>query len=139
MTLRTMTLRTRLTAAFVLVVLLPLLVVLAVVTLTLPAALSSQQEQGVRSTSRLAASIAMGLCDRARAAAEIGAQAAAATTSADDAALGPDLEELVRRGLADGVRVTLPGGGTAAQAGESPELPPRDCTSGEVAVTGDLV
>jgi len=133
------TLRTRLAAAFVLVVLLPLLVVLAVVRLALPAALSEQQQEAARSSSRLAAGVVMGLCDRARGAAEAAARAAAATTSADDAGLASGLGELVRRGLADGVRVTLPGGATAAQAGEAPDVPPRDCTTGEVAVTGELV
>ncbi len=134
-----MTLRTRLTAAFVLVVLLPLLVVVAVVTTVLPDRITAQQEQSVRSSSRLAGSVVMGLCDRARAAAEAAARAAAATTSVDDAGLTSGLAELVRRGLADGVRVTLPGGATAAQAGEAPAVPPPDCTTGEAAVTGDLV
>ena len=134
-----MTLRTRLTAAFVLVVLLPLLVVLTVVTLTLPETLSKQQQEGVRSTSRLGGSFVLGLCDRARAAAEAAARAAAATTSADDAGLASGLAEQVRRGLADGVRVTLPGGATAAQAGQAPDAPPRDCSTGGRAVTGELV
>ncbi|TBR14879.1 MAG: hypothetical protein EPO57_10845, partial [Chitinophagaceae bacterium] len=92
-----MTLRTRLTAAFVLVVLVPLLVVVALVTTALPTALHERQEQGLTSSSRLAASVIAGLCDRAGAAAEATARAAAATGSLGD--LEGTLDELVRRGL----------------------------------------
>ena len=132
-----MTLRTRLTAAFVLVVLVPLLVGVALVTSALPAALAERQEQGVTSSSRLAASVVEGLCDRARAGAEAAARAAAATT--EPAALASGLEELVRRGLADGVRVTSGNGATVAAAGFAPAVPQRDCTTGDVALTDRTV
>ena len=132
-----MTLRTRLTAAFVVVVLVPLLVGVALVTSTLPAAIAERQEQGVTSSSRLAASVVAGLCDRARAGAEAAARAAAATTAPE--ALESGLEELVRRGLADGVRVTTGAGTTVATAGFAPQVPRRDCTTGDVALTDGTV
>jgi len=131
------TLRTRLAAAFVLVVLVPLLVVVTLVTATLPAALDERQEQGLSSSSRLAASVVAGLCDRAQAAAEAVARTAAATSSPDQ--LRPALEELVRRGVADGVRVTGSVGQTAGEAGAAPQVPARDCTTGEAVRTGALV
>ncbi len=132
-----MTLRTRLTAAFVLVVLVPLLVVVTLVTATLPAALDERQEEGLLSSSRLAASVVAGLCDRATAAAEAVARAAAATSST--AQLRPVLEELVRRGVADGVRVTGSVGQTVGAAGSAPPVPARDCTTGEVVRAGAVV
>ena len=131
-----MTLRTRLAAAFVLVVLVPLLVVVTLVTTALPNALQERQEQGLTSSSRLAASVIAGLCDRAAAAAEATARAAAATESLDD--LEGTLTELVRRGVADGVRVIGPDGRGAA-AGEAPQFPERGCRSGDVARAGDAV
>ena len=131
-----MTLRTRLAAAFVLVVLVPLLVVVALVTTALPTALQERQDQGLTSSSRLAASVIAGLCDRAGAAAEATARAAAATDSL--AELEGTLAELVRRGVADGVRVTGPDGRGAA-AGDAPQVPERGCRAGGVARDGDLV
>jgi two-component system cell cycle response regulator len=133
------TLRTRLTAAFVLVVLVPLLVVVALVTTALPAAMSERQEQGVSSSSRLAASVLAGLCDRARAGAEAAARAAAASSGPDDGALSGGLDELVRRGVADGVRITGADGSTLADAGEAPPVPTRDCTTGQPVLSGALV
>jgi diguanylate cyclase (GGDEF)-like protein len=131
------TLRTRLTAAFVLVVLVPLLVVVTLVTATLPGALAERQEQGLASSSRLAASVVAGLCDRAGAAAEAVARSAAAT-SGGGVGLDLALEELVRRGVADGARVTGSVGQTAASAGDAPPVPRRDCTTGAAVRTGAL-
>ena len=48
-----MTLRARLTAAFVLVVLVPLLVVVVLITTALPAAVADRQEAGLTSGARL--------------------------------------------------------------------------------------
>jgi two-component system cell cycle response regulator len=128
-----MTMRTRLTAAFVLVVLVPLLVVVALVTTALPTAVTERQERGVTSSARLAASVLAELCERARAGAQAAAYAAAATSDttpeAGDAALRARLEELVRRGLADGVRVTAEGG-TDVAVGTAPPVPAQDCTTG---------
>ena len=133
-----MTLRTRLTAAFILVVLVPLLVVVGIVTTALPSALAERQEQGLTSTSRLAASVVASLCDRAAAAAEAAARAAAATAGGE-AGLRPALQDLVRRDVADGVRITRADGSTAAEAGAAPAVPQRDCRTGEVVRTGGLV
>jgi two-component system cell cycle response regulator len=132
------TLRTRLTAAFVLVVLVPLLVVVAIVTSALPSALAERQEQGLTSTSRLAASVVASLCDRAAAAAEAAARAAAATVGGE-AGLRPALQDLVRRDVADGVRITRADGSTAAEAGTAPAVPQRDCRTGEVVRTSGVV
>ena len=70
-----MTLRSRLTAAFVAVVLVPLLVVIALVTAALPAAVAGRQEQGLTSSARLAAEVVAQLCGRARATAEAAGRA----------------------------------------------------------------
>jgi two-component system cell cycle response regulator len=132
-----MTLRTRLTAAFVLVVLVPLLVVVALVTTTLPAALSDRQQQGLASTSRMAAAVVAGLCDRAAAGAEAAARSAAVAGSEE--ALQRAVEELVRRGVADGVLVRRADGRTAAEAGTAPPVTGRDCTTGALARRGPVV
>ena len=134
-----MTLRTRLTAAFLVVVLVPLLVVLAVVTSRLPEQLAQVEERGLRDSSRLVAQLVARRCDQALAAAEVAARAARATTRADDPELTVVLEDLVQRGLADGVRVTRPGGETAAVVGVAPQVPERDCTSGAPSATGERV
>jgi hypothetical protein len=133
------TFRTRLTTAFVVVVVVPLLVVLAVVATLLPKALEQVEERGLRDSSALVAQLVESRCDRARAAAQVAARAASATTGADDPSLPAVLDELVRRTLADGVRVTRPGGTTAAWAGAAPDVPERDCTAGRPTVTGELV
>ena len=128
-----MTLRTRLTAAFVLVVLVPLLVVVVVVTVTLPSAVGDRQAQGVASSSRLAAAVVTSVCDRARAAAEAAARVAAGG-GGSAAAVQPGLDDLVRRGLADGVRLVDAGGTTVASSGTAPQVPARDCSTGGVVV-----
>ena len=133
-----MTLRTRLAAAFVLVVLVPLLVVVTLVTTALPAALADRQDQSLTSSSRLAAAVVASLCDRASAGAEAAARAAAAAPPSG-AGLAATLEELVRRGVADAIRITGADDATAAVAGDAPEVPTRDCTTGAPVVTGDRV
>jgi len=133
------TLRTRLTAAFLVVVLVPLLVVLAVVTTALPDQLANMEERGLRDSSRLVAQLVDSRCDRARAAAQVAARAASATRRADDPELATALVDLVARDLASGVRVTRPGGATAAAAGLLPSGPVKDCAAGVPTVTGDVV
>ena len=128
-----MTLRSRLTAAFVLVVLVPLLVVVALVTTALPQAVAERQEQGLSASGRLAAAVVAELCGRARAAAEAAGRASATT---DPAELTLVLQQIVRSGLADGVRVVAADGQSRAVAGTAPGLPPRDCRTGEAARTG---
>ena len=133
-----MTLRTRLTAAFVLVVLVPLLVVVVVVTVTLPAAVGERQQQGVASASRLAAAVVTAVCDRARAAAEAVARVAAAD-GGTSAGVQAGLDDLVLRGVADGVRLVSADGRTVGSSGSAPAVPAQDCAAGGVLVEGDTV
>ncbi|MCW2615392.1 MAG: diguanylate cyclase with sensor [Frankiales bacterium] len=123
-----MTLRSRLTAAFMLVVLVPLLVVVGLVTTALPAAVADRQEQGLASSARLAAAVVGQLCVRARATAE-----AAGRATADPATLQAAIDALVDNDLADGVLVTGLDGRTLAVTGSAP---PRtttdDCVAGQV-------
>jgi diguanylate cyclase (GGDEF)-like protein len=118
-----MTLRGRLTAAFVLVVLVPLVVGAFLVSRAVPKAVQDSQRVGALSSSRLVAQVLRDYCDRARATAESVARVAgsgtpfqtrAATTSA------------VERTLADGVRVSDPTGAVVASAGSVPAAP-HDC------------
>ena len=123
-----MTLRTRLAAAFVLVVLVPLLVGAVLLAAALPRALEERQEQGLVSNARLAALSVSELCNRARSAAEAAGRAATST----DPVLQDALQSLVDRGLADGVRVVGPDGRDRAEAGAATAVPEQDCTAGEV-------
>ncbi|MGZ6828018.1 MAG: hypothetical protein ACXVGH_14630, partial [Mycobacteriales bacterium] len=65
-----MTLRRRLTAAFVLVVVVPLLVGLVLLARALPHAVQARQQAGVVSAARLVGTVLQDYCDRAEAAAE---------------------------------------------------------------------
>ena len=130
-----MTLRSRLTAAFVLVVLVPLLVVVALVTRALPAALANGQEQSLVPSGRLAAEVVGQLCRRARAAAE-----AAGRAASEPAGLERGLQDLVRGELADGVEVLDSSGGVVASAGRVPApVTGGDCVTGKVLRSGDAV
>ena len=130
-----MTLRSRLTAAFVAVVLVPLLVVIALVTTALPAAVADRQEQGLTSSGRLAAEVLAQLCGRARASAE-----AAGRAAADPAGLQRGVDGLVRSELADGVEVLDASGTVLASAGRVPTPPTGgDCVSGELLRSDDAV
>ena len=121
-----MTLRSRLTAAFVLVVLVPLLVVIALVTRALPAVVGTQQEQGVASSGRLAAEVVSQLCRRARATAE-----AAGRAASEPAGLDRALQDLVGGELADGVEVLDATGAVRSSAGQVPRLSlTGDCVTG---------
>ena len=121
-----MTLRSRLTVAFVLVVLVPLLVVIALVTSALPAVVRTQPEQGVASSGRLAAEVVSQLCRRARATAE-----AAGRAASEPAGLDRALQDLVGGELAYGVEVLDATGAVRASAGRVP-LPSEtgDCVTG---------
>lgn len=131
-----MTLRSRLTAAFVLVVGVPLLIVVALLTTVLPAAVAERQEQGLSASGRLAAAVLAELCGRARGAAEAAGRASASDAPAE---LTVALEQIVRSGLADGVRVVSPDGSSLAVAGTAPGVPARDCTTGQAVRTGRAV
>ena len=128
-----MTLRSRLTAAFVLVVLVPLLVVIVLVTSAIPAAVGKQQEQGVASSGRLAAEVVSQLCRRARATAE-----AAGRAASEPAGLDRALQDLVGGELADGVEVLDATGAVRSSAGRVPLASPADdCVTGAPLRSGD--
>ncbi len=128
-----MTLRARLTAAFLLVVLVPLLVGAALLAAALPRAVQERQEQGLTSSARLAALSIAELCGRARGAAEAAGRAA---QSSDDRVLTAALQDLVQRDLADGLRVVDAAGRVRGSAGSAAAVPERDCTDGEVVRSG---
>lgn len=122
-----MTLRVRLTVAFVLVVLVPLLIGLVLVARALPNAVQERQKAGVISSTRLVGAVLQDYCDRAKAAAEAAGRAATTTgpTGARAAAAS-----LVTRGLADGIRVVGASDRTTARVvAETGTVPaqPEDC------------
>jgi diguanylate cyclase (GGDEF)-like protein len=120
------TLRWRLTLAFVLVVAVPLVVGAVLVSRAFPQALGSRQTSAVDSSSRLVGELLRDYCDRARTTAEAAGRAATANTRAEAEAAGVSL---VQRGLADGVRVTGPNGHLVVSTGNLPKSP-ADCSSG---------
>jgi two-component system cell cycle response regulator len=126
------TLRWRLTAAFVLVVLLPLLVGLLFVSRALPRAAQERQQVGVASATRLVGTVLQDYCDRARSAAEAAGRATS-TLTADSARAAA--AALVTRGLADGVRVVA-ANGTTVVAGLSVPAPVQDCSSEGASAVG---
>jgi two-component system cell cycle response regulator len=117
------TLRWRLTLAFVVVVLVPLVVGLALVSRVLPEAAQAKQRAGVVASSRLIGAVLQDYCDRATSAAEVAGRSAG-TPGAHAA-----LTALVARGVADGLQLTT--GVTEVSAGQVPAQP-WDC-SGEPA------
>jgi two-component system, cell cycle response regulator len=124
-----MTLRTRLTVAFVLVVLVPLLVGGLLVTRAFPRANATRQAETVSAASRLLATVVSGYCERARATAEAAGRATAGVA-------GPQgrraVEDLVTRGLADGVRVVSATGEPLAFAGSVPAVDGAgDCSAAD--------
>jgi diguanylate cyclase (GGDEF)-like protein len=122
------TLRARLTAAFVLVVLVPLLVGGLLVTRAFPRANAARQGETVTASARLVATVLSGYCDRARATAEAAGRAYAGAPPAAGVAA---VRNLVERGLADGVRVAGTSGGTVAAAGSAPPFADAgDCVAG---------
>ncbi len=123
-----MTLRTRLTAAFVLVVLVPLLVGGLLVTRALPRANALRQGETATTSARLVATVLSGYCDRARATAEA---AGRAWSGAPGPVGARAVSDLVGRGLADGVRVASVKGPTVAAAGTAPPFAEAgDCLTG---------
>jgi diguanylate cyclase (GGDEF)-like protein len=123
-----MTLRTRLTAAFVLVVLVPLLVGGLFVTRAFPAANAARQAETAAASARLVATVLAGYCDRARATAEA---AARATAGRPGPAARQAVQELASSRLADGVRVVSRDGATIALSGRAPAVGEAvDCSRG---------
>ena len=121
-----MTLRRRLTLAFVLVVLTPLLVGLLAVAKALPRAVSVQQRAGVAASAKLVGQVLQDYCLRAEVAAESVGRAA---TSPQASAVRVAARSLVARHLADGVRVLGPDRRVAVAVGPVP-AGARDCGSG---------
>ena len=123
-----MTLRTRLTVAFVLVVLVPILVGAVLVIRAFPKANVARQGETVTSSARLLATVLSGYCDRARAVAE---DAGHATGGVAGAAGRQVVQNLVARGLADGVRVVSRTGAQVVSAGSVPSVSQSvDCAGG---------
>jgi len=116
------TLRWRLTWAFVLVVVAPLVIGAAIVSRALPREVQAAQSDGAQSSSRLVAQVLRDYCARAHATAE--AAGRGATSGNPQAAL----TSLVDRGLADGVRVTDARARVLAAAGALPTAP-QDCSA----------
>jgi diguanylate cyclase (GGDEF)-like protein len=124
-----MTMRTRLTVAFVLVVLVPLLVGGLLVTRAFPEANAARQAETVSASSRLVATVLAGYCEGARATAEAAGRATAGAVGATGRRA---VEDLVPRGLADGARVVSPTGDTVALAGLAPDpASAGDCSTGD--------
>ncbi|MCU1592753.1 MAG: diguanylate cyclase with sensor [Frankiales bacterium] len=122
-----MTLRWRLTIAFVLVVLVPLLLGLVLASRAFPDAVQARQKTGVVSSTRLVGAVLQDYCDRAKTAAEAAGRAATTTGPAGARAAAGSL---VARGLADGIRVVTGAdgatGAVVAKAGRVP-VQPEDC------------
>ncbi|HWH30897.1 MAG TPA: diguanylate cyclase [Mycobacteriales bacterium] len=131
-----MTLRSRLFAAFVAVVAVPLLVGLALLASSLPRAAATQQERTVAAEAALAAQLLAAECARARAAAEAAGRAVLAVPAEDVDAQTAALRSLVDRGLAEGVHVS-DGAGRTVRAGTVPD-DVVDCASGRLGA-GPLV
>ena len=126
-----MTLRTRLTAAFLLVVLVPLLVGGALVAALLPRTAAALQGPALSTSAGLALGALGERCARARAAAEAAGQSAGQPPEA----LQRVLQRLVEVDAADGVRVVDAAGAELAQAGTAPAVPASDCAAGELVET----
>ncbi|MFP5218843.1 MAG: diguanylate cyclase, partial [Actinomycetes bacterium] len=125
-----MTLRSRLFAAFVAVVGIPLLVGLALLASSLPRAAATSQERAVAAAGSLAAQLLAAECAQARAAAEAAGRAVLAVPAEDVDAQTAALESLVERGLARGVEVTDSAGRTV-RAGTVPD-DVVDCAAGRL-------
>jgi diguanylate cyclase (GGDEF)-like protein len=120
------TLRWRLTLAFALVVLVPLLVGAALVARAFPAAVESRQEASVATGARLTDQVLNDFCVRARTTAEAAGLASTTANAAGAQAAGLGL---LRRGMADGVRVLGPHGAAVVSVGSLPASP-TDCSTG---------
>ena len=120
-----MSLRWRLTIAFVLVVVFPLLVGGVLVLKALPAAVQQQQQRGLTVAAQLTGKLLAGYCDRARSTAEA---AGRASGSVDPAGVRAAAQALLDRGQADGLQLTGPAGAVVAQVGDVPAQP-VDCAT----------
>ena len=130
-----MTLRTRLTAAFLLVVLVPLLVGAGLVFALLPRAVDRLQAENLTSSAALAVSAVVERCERVQAAAE----AVARTAATGDPSLAQAVSRLVDSGVVDGVRVVDGAERVRAVDGTVPGSAAPQCGVGGVARTGGAV
>jgi len=121
------TLRWRLTLAFVLVVLVPLAVGAVLVARAFPSTIAHRQQAAASTSARLVGQLVRDGCDRARAGAEAAGRAATSGTAKEAAAAG---SSLVQRGLADGVRVTGRDGRVVVSTGSLPSAA-VDCAAGQ--------
>ncbi|MDP3711511.1 MAG: diguanylate cyclase [Mycobacteriales bacterium] len=121
-----MTLRTRLTVAFVLVVLVPLLVGAVLVMRLVPAAVEGRQLSGLSDTAQTASNVLAGYCHRAQAAA---IAAGRASSGLGPKVATPELARLVEGGIADGLRVLDSSGDLVGESGRLPTTP-VSCESG---------
>jgi diguanylate cyclase (GGDEF)-like protein len=121
------TLRWRLTLAFVLVVLVPLAVGAVLVARAFPSTIAHRQQAAASTSARLVGQLVRDGCDRARAGAEAAGRAATSGTPKEAAAAG---SSLVQRGLADGVRVTGRDGRVVVSTGSLPSAA-VDCAAGQ--------
>ncbi|MCW2544867.1 MAG: diguanylate cyclase with sensor [Frankiales bacterium] len=123
--LAAVTLRLRLTVAFVLVVLVPLLTGLLLVARALPRAVHDSQQADVGTSARLVAQVLAGYCERAGTTAEAAGRAG---TLADARGVRAIAQSFVDRGMADGVQVSGPTGAAFVSVGTVPAAP-VDCAS----------
>ena len=130
-----MTLRTRLTAAFLLVVLVPLLVGGALVLGLLPQAVDRLQDENLTSSAALAVSSVEERCRRVRGA----ATAAGLAAGTGQPALQQVASQLVAGRVVSGVQVVDAAGRVRAAAGSVPDAPAPDCTRGDLVRTEDGV
>jgi two-component system cell cycle response regulator len=121
------TLRWRLTVAFVLVVFVPLFVGGLLVARAVPRAVQERQQVGAISAARLVEQVLQGYCQRARTTAEAAGRASTSTgTTTGPAGARSAAVWLVDRGLADGIQVLGPSGRTVVAVGRFPAQP-VDC------------
>lgn len=120
-----MTLRWRLTVAFSLVVLVPLLTGLLLVARALPRAVQDRQLADVSSSSRLVAQVILDYCERAATTAEAAGRVG---TLAEAAGARAVAQSFITKGLADGIEVSGPSGPPFVSLGRRPRSP-VDCLS----------
>jgi HAMP domain-containing protein len=128
------TLRTRLTAAFLMVVLVPLLLGGVLLFALLPSVVDGLQGGSLRSTARLVLASVDERCERAQTVA-----ATVARVTGDGERLQQVAERLVVDGQADGVQVLGAGGRELATAGAVPGGQRPDCAERTVVRTGEQV
>ena len=121
-----MTLRWRLTVAFSLVVVVPLLSGLLLVARALPRAVHDRQQADVSSSSRLVAQLLLADCQRAETTAEAAGRAG---TLAEASGARAVAQSFIAKGMVDGLSVSGPSGPPFVALGTRPKAP-VDCASG---------